>query len=316
MVDPANSSEQKVPADPPSGPKRRVHPWVRRWVHAIFWLLIAWALAAYLLLPALWRHYEHHPSLESAPKTTETKNGIPGDPLNVGLVGTKEEIVRAFAAAHWYPADPVTLASSLKIAEGVVLDRAYPTAPVSPLMLWGRHQDLAFEKPAGVSPRHRQHVRLWQSEDHGDDGQPLWIGAATYDDSVGLSHYTAQVTHHIAADVDAERDGMMSDLAEAGQLVRRYQVTGVGLTVNGHNGGGDRYFTDGELDIGVIAIGNVRQSEPPVELANPPAVVVKNRIWNWFRPLLKQTDGTASDASDNDAKESPAEAPRSDEQSK
>lgn len=109
---------------------------------------------------------------------------------------------------------------------------------------------------------------------------------------------------------------MMSDLTEAGQLVRRYQVTGVGLTINGHNDGGDRYYTDGELDIGVIAIGNMRQSEPPVELANPPAVVVKNRIWNFFRPLLKQTDGTASDASDNDAKESPADAPRSDEQSK
>jgi hypothetical protein len=311
--DPANSNEQNISAaGSPSGPKRRVHPWIRRWVHAIFWLLIAWALAAYLVLPALWRHYEHHPSLENAPKTTETKTGIPGDPLNVGLVGTKEEVVKAFAAAHWYPADPVMLASSLKIAEGVLLDRAYSTAPVSTLMLWGRRQDLAFEKPAGVSPRHRQHVRLWESEDHGVDGRPLWIGAATYDDSVGLSHYTAQITHHVAPDVDAERDELMSDLAAAGQMATRYQVTGVGLTVDGHNGGGDRYYTDGELDIGVISPGNVAQSEPPTELANPPAVVAKNRIWKWFRPLLKQTE--SSDNAVGEAAESPSDAPPADAQ--
>ena len=52
-------------------------------------LVVAWLLLAYLILPALWRHYEHHPALENAPKTTWTAQGIPGDPLNVGLIGTE-----------------------------------------------------------------------------------------------------------------------------------------------------------------------------------------------------------------------------------
>jgi hypothetical protein len=59
-------------------------------------LVVAWLLLAYLLLPALWRHYEHHPALENAPKTTRTAQGIPGDALNVGLIGTEQELVRGY----------------------------------------------------------------------------------------------------------------------------------------------------------------------------------------------------------------------------
>ena len=41
------------------------------------------------------------------------------------------------------------------------------------------------------------------------------MGAATFDRGVGLSRYTRQVTHHIAPDVDAERDTLLADLAAA-----------------------------------------------------------------------------------------------------
>ncbi|MEX0678458.1 MAG: LssY C-terminal domain-containing protein [Pirellulales bacterium] len=259
---------------------------LRRVLHVLVLFVIAYALVAYLVLPSLWRHYEHHPALATAPKTTETGTGIPGDPLNVALVGTRNEVVRAFLDAGWYPADPITLRTSLEIAERVLADRPYKTAPVSTLYLFGRRQDLAYERPQGGSPRKRQHVRLWKSSDRGADGRPLWLGAATFDDRVGLSHYTGQVTHHIDADVDHERDQLMDDLAAAGQLVRTYQVTGVGPTFDGRNGGGDRYFTDGEMDVGVISPDNSRQSAPPEVLPNPLAVTLKNRFWSWLRPLL------------------------------
>ena len=256
-----------------------------RLVRAGVLLIVVYTLLAYLVLPALWRHYEHHPALETAPKTADTSDGIPGDPLNVAVVGTEHEIIKAFLDARWYPADPITLKTSLEIAERVLLGRPYPRAPVSNLFVFGRRQDLAFEKPAAASPRRRAHVRLWRSNDHGVDGRPLWIGGATFDESVGVSHYTGQVTHHIAPDVDVERDQLMADLAAAGQLERRYRVTGVGLTLNGRNGGGDRYFTDGEMAVGVISLSNVRHAAP-TELANPPAVDIKNQVWSWFRPLL------------------------------
>ena len=36
---------------------------------------------------------------------TVTPQGIPGDPINVGLVGSKSDVLHAFAAAKWDPAD-------------------------------------------------------------------------------------------------------------------------------------------------------------------------------------------------------------------
>ena len=281
MTDPSGVSELAA-----SRPGRR---WTRRLLHAFIFLLVGYLLLAYLILPGLWRHYEHHPSLATAPKTTETSNDIPGDPLNVGLVGSKDEIVRAFLKAGWYPADQITMRTSLEIAESVLADRPYPTAPVSNLYLWGRRQDLAFEKPTTASPRQREHVRLWRSKDQSEDGRPLWLGAATFDDSVGLSHYTGQITHHIGPDVDAERDQLMNDLTQAGQWIRTYQVTGVGLTLQGRNGGGDRYFTDGEMDVGVLSPNNARQHLAPAALPNPLAVDLKNKIWSWIRPALGST---------------------------
>ena len=53
---------------------------------------------------------------------------------------------------------------------------------------------------------------------------PLWIGAATFDRSVGFSHRTGQVTHHIAPDIDRERDTLMADLYRSGRLEQPFRV--------------------------------------------------------------------------------------------
>ena len=82
---------------------------------------------------------------------TRTAQGIPGDPINVGLVGAKADVLCAMHAAAWYPADPITFRSSVEIIGSVVLDRPYRDAPVSSLFYDGRREDLAFEKPDGAS---------------------------------------------------------------------------------------------------------------------------------------------------------------------
>lgn len=163
---------------------------VRRWLNRLILLLAVWLLAAYLILPMAWRYSTKlHPALDDAPRITHTANGIHGDPLNMALVATEEEVQRAMLAAKWLPADPITLKSSLKIATGTILHRSYADAPVSNLYLWGRKQDLAFEQPYGKDPRRRHHVRFWRSEKLDDDGRPLWFGAAT-----GPAHQNLDVT--------------------------------------------------------------------------------------------------------------------------
>ena len=252
------------------------------------WLLLAiavWGALAYLVLPAFWRHYEHLPAMSTVPTRTRTPSGLPGDALNVALVGSKEDILRAFAAARWAPADPITFDSSLAIAASVVFHRPDPEPPVSTLLLFGRKQDLAFEQDVGGSAKERNHVRFWRSEEQ-IDGRPLWLGAATFDRGVGLSSLTGQITHHIAADVDTERDRVIHDLEHAGQLRTVFQVTGVGATFLGRNGGGDPYHTDGELDVGVLKQASEVAVTAPTVLPNPGAVAMKQHIWAWLRPWL------------------------------
>ncbi len=208
---------------------------------------------AYLLLPRLWHRYEgRHPALFDIDTVTHTASGIPGDPLNIALVGSEEEFHRAMLTARWYPADAITLESSLRIAADVVLRRPYENAPVSSLYLWGRKQDFAFEKPVGDNPRQRHHVRFWRSTKLDAQSRPLWIGAATMDVRVGLSSDTGQITHHIAPDVDLERDKIIADLKQNDDLSRVHWIDGFHKDLNGKNGEGDPWRTDGRLPVGEI----------------------------------------------------------------
>lgn len=214
--------------------------------------LALYGVAAYIAAPMIWSDIERSAREDPAAMRTATLQGIPGDPINVGLVGSREQVLRAFAAIGWSPADPITLKTSLEIGLSVALRRPYADAPVSTLVYEGRGQDLAFEKEDGQSADRRHHLRLWLTLSSGDDGRPLWLGSASFDRDAGFSHDTGQFTHHIAPDVDAERDLVIATLESAGLLARRYDIPGSGATQTGRNGGGDPFFTDGKAVVGVL----------------------------------------------------------------
>jgi LssY C-terminus len=195
-----------------------------------------------------------HPALRDAPPLTMTARGRAGDPVNVAFVGSEEELHRAMATSGWYPADPVTLKTSLRIAADVLERKPYPDAPVSNLFLWGRKQDVAFEQPVGNSPKQRHHVRFWRSATVDENGEPLWLGAATFDTRVELSRTTGGITHRISPDVDSERNKLVNDTEQAGDLGEFYWIEGFHEAHQGRNGGGDPYFTDGRLAVGVISL--------------------------------------------------------------
>jgi LssY-like putative type I secretion system component LssY len=216
---------------------------------ALVLITLAWAVAAYLIVPRLWAiYYRRHPPLTRVDRVTKTGDGHPGDPINIGLAGDEADLVRAMKAAGWYPANPITVASSVRIAADTVLRRPDDDAPVSNLFLFGRKQDFAFEQPMPGGPGKRHHVRFWRWDELYQD-RPAWFGAATFDKSVGLSHTTGQVTHHIAPDVDAERDRLVAELQQAGVVQSVEWMDGFHAELQGKNGGGDPWHTDGRLAI-------------------------------------------------------------------
>jgi LssY C-terminus len=262
-------------------------------------ILVLYGLLAYFLLPLTWRHYEHQKGLAGLNMVTRTHDDIPGDPINVGAVGSKEDMICAMDAAQWYPADPITLRSSVAIIGSVLLDRPYHDAPVSNLFFDGRGEDLAFEKPAGKSADRRHHVRFWKALERGEEGRAVWLGAVTFDRGIGLSRKDARITHHIAPDIDAERDLLTADLTAAKVVTSIYEVTGIGPTFDGRNGEGDLYYSDGEIKIAVLVEGCTQRSATTTEIDNPPLVDAKNRAWSAIAKML--LEGSIGSASTTDA---------------
>jgi hypothetical protein len=236
----------------PSGrAKERVSPRLLRRVALLLTLLLAgYFCVAYLLTPLVWRVYEgRHPSLAGMETLTVTGDKHPGDPINLAIVASEDDLRARMAEAGWKVADPLGIRSDIGIAVDSVLGREYDKAPVSDLYYWGRKEDVAFERPEGKSPRERHHVRFWKSDQLDEGGRPLWAGAATFDKSVGVSHTTGQITHHIDGDVDAERDSLIGTLQKAGQPLSVSWIDGFHKVCEGSNGGGDKWRTDGRLAV-------------------------------------------------------------------
>jgi hypothetical protein len=104
-----------------------------------------------------------------------------------------------------------------------------------------------FWEPVGSSLKERHHVRFWRMAKT-DGDRPAWIGSAAYDIGVELSRTTGQVTHHISPNLDAERNLLVTDLTKAIPDQVRW-VDGFHEELQGRNGGGDRWRTDGRLAV-------------------------------------------------------------------
>lgn len=259
----------------------------RRWAVAVgVALVVAFGVAGlidvgtHVVAPRLLTHYDGFPALADAPKRTADARGRAADPVNVAIVGDEGELREALRRAGWTAAQPITRRSSIGIAASVLLHRPDSAAPVSPLYLYGRAQDVAYEREVGRSASRRHHVRLWLGDSLAYAGRPVWIGGATFDLRAGVSHRGLHPTHHIAPDVDEERDTLVADLRRVRQVRSSFRVTGLGLRVDARNADGDRFDTDGELRVVVLAPGNV-PTDPLPEPPLPLLVRWKDRVWAW-----------------------------------
>ncbi|MEZ6134068.1 MAG: LssY C-terminal domain-containing protein [Pirellulaceae bacterium] len=219
----------------------------------IVYLIGVYLLLAYLLIPLVWEAVElRSEAIDDRPQITRTGDGHPGDPINVCVIGTQAELVLAMELAGWFQADKLGVESDFAIGADTITRRTYDDAPVSNLYLFGRAEDIAFEQPVKENPRHRHHVRFWRTDQRVDGGRTEWLGSASFDKRVGLSHTTGQITHHISADVDAERDYLAESLKRTDRLSSEVLEPAFHDQLQGFNGGGDPWTTDGALWIATM----------------------------------------------------------------
>ena len=224
-----------------------------QWGWAQVWFLfIFWALLAYLVLPRLHRILTRLYVPDYFIGRARTSDGLLGDPVNVALLGSEPQIHGVMRSAGWTLADDVTLASSRRIVSSTLLRRSYLEAPVSPLFLFGRQQDFAYQQEVDGTPGKRHHVRFWRCP----PGWLLpgglavdWLAAGTYDRSVGLSLFTLQITHKIDENTDAERDHVVGAITGADPAAGLRVIRDFSTGYHARNGGGDTITTDGNLPI-------------------------------------------------------------------
>jgi hypothetical protein len=179
--------------------------------------------------------------------TTERKGKRYGDPLNFVLIGRFETVMAALVRAGWDETVTLTASSVLKTFDAFLFRQRYRNSPVSPLYVFGRHQDAAFQKSRETISR-RNHLRLWQAP-LTYDRLPVWIGQISRDIGVRFTSKTWHLTTHaIDADLDAERWYLVQDLLWIEAVARMGFAEGVGVSrVDDPRStfGGDPYFTDG-----------------------------------------------------------------------
>ena len=230
--------------------------------------VVFWVVLAYLVLPRLHRILTTIYVPDYFIGRTRTSDGLLGDPVNLAFRGTADEIEAALRAAGWRRADPVTLASSWRIVTSTLRRRSYDEAPVSPLFLFGRQQDFAYQQEVDGNPAQRHHVRFWKCP----DGWLLpggtrveWLAAGTFDTAVGLSLFTLQVTHRIDADTDIERDHIIQSLVAAEPAIRIDVIKDFSSGYHARNGGGDSIRTDGDLPIVDVSGVPVSPTDAPAD---------------------------------------------------
>src|SRR6201985_273191 len=235
------------------------------------WILAVaatYGIAAYIVLPRAIRMGLRILKHERVPSYTITGDGLPGDPVNVVLVCTLQPLRDAFAALGWSDADRLSLASSWGMVRAFVLNAPYPSAPFSTLYLFGRGQDIGFQKAIDNSPRKRHHIRFWalsqkraqatwgtpgfwlNTERPPDGESGLWIGDATRDTGLSFTRISFQIPHATDSDTNAERDYIVGELRKNRSIeaVKAYRA-GENLVTERVN----HYITDGEVKLAILA---------------------------------------------------------------
>jgi hypothetical protein len=173
----------------------------------------------------------------------------PADPLNVVIVGSRDTVFPALARRSWHVTQTLTFTSLWRTIRSALLGSSYRYAPVSPLYLFGRRQDMALQKGRS-DVNQRNHMRLWLAPVT-LAGQPVWVGQISRDIGVRLTRRTI-TTHKIDPAVDETRWYLLQDLYFSDGLDRFGFVGGVGASKPEQprtNFTGDPYVTDGRRAI-------------------------------------------------------------------
>ncbi len=216
----------------------KIFPGIEARVPLFLAIFVWYMVTVYILIPLSFRLYRLIRRPDHIPHATSTPDGFQCDPINIALIGTQKQVMKAMKKAGWHTADKRTPRSLARLFISIALNKEYVNAPFSTLFLFGRAQDLGFQIPLKESPKKRHHIRFWAVrtdvpanfknhvsfwrrkhyfQAHNNDVF-MWIGAATKDIGIGFIRHNGQMTHSIDPDTNKERDFVVRSLSKAKML--------------------------------------------------------------------------------------------------
>jgi hypothetical protein len=183
----------------------------------------------------------------NVPRRVGDLQGNPGDMVNYALIGTEDQVTKAFAAAGWVQVDKTTQDAVVHGLVSTLSHAAYTEMPMSTLYLFGRSQDLSFARatPLEVAAI-RHHLRVWKTTET-VGGEPFWVGSATHDNGFEKDQRNGGITHHIDANVDQERDFLEQSFAGAGVLAGAAYVIPTNPLTTAKTATGGSFESDGRI---------------------------------------------------------------------
>ncbi len=183
----------------------------------------------------------------SIPRRVEDQDGHPGDMVNFALLGTAEQVQKAFQNAGWVQVDSNKQDAVVHGLMATLQHKAYLEMPMSTLFLFGRPQDFSYARADPITvAAERHHLRVWKT-DQTVDGKPLWVGSSTHDVGFERDQRNNGVTHKIDPDIDKERDFIEQSFAAAGDLQSAAYVLPPHPLTEAHTATGGDFHSDGRL---------------------------------------------------------------------
>jgi hypothetical protein len=204
-------------------------------------------------LPGAW--------VEQVPWRSTTLKHVDADFVNLAFIGSKEQVRAAFLAAGWRSADPVSRRSFARNFYALLNNSAYPQEPLMTFLLQSKPEDMNWQKSLNSFER-RDHLRIWEWMPEGAT-EPVWVSSATQDTSAFLSLKHKAFAHHIAPNIDAEREKVVRDLNFAGCVQSVIYIERPAGSTSTKNATGDLIRTDG-----AIALVKLKECQPVSPLIN------------------------------------------------
>lgn len=211
--------------------------------------------------------------ISKLPASTMNATGTrTGDPLNLVLIGTREEVFSALVGAGWDETEALSMGSAIRTVSALVSGSSYRFSPISPLYVFGRRQDAAFQK-IRKNIHTRLHMRLWLTP-YLYENKSIWIGQISRDIGIRMTTQTPNLTTHlIDPDVDGDRWFLIQELLKQQCLAQiGFAEGGASFTpMNpGRNLTGDLFYSDGLRAV--------------LLLSNEPMAVDEVGFWSWKFP--------------------------------